>query len=301
MSRPLGPYFDALSKNGVSASVENGALTVTGQLTPGVFALPGDISSQFVSGLLLALPLLDGDSDILLTTPLQSASYVGLTIDMMARFGVTARRAGSGFTVKGGQSYRPVNVSAEADYSPAAFFLVAGALGCPCECRGLSGDSAQGDRAVLDILKNAGARLERAPDGGITARPGNLKAQTVDVSDIPDLVPPLAALFAFCPGVSKITNAARLRHKESDRLEAVTSALNALGARTAIAGDSIIINGVDSLRGGVADSRGDHRIAMMSAVAAIRSLGPVTVTQSECVSKAYPEFCVDFEKVKRVV
>lgn len=299
MRRPLGPYMETLKKFGVSFLVRDDVLTLKGPLASGMFELPGDISSQFVSGLLLALPLLEQDSKIRLTTPLQSASYVELTLDMMARFGVHAEKSGDNFTVAGGQKYEPADILVEADYSQAAFFLVAGALGCPCECRGLSAVSKQGDRKIIEILKRSGARIETTAQGGLIAKPGELAAQTVDVSDIPDLVPPLAALLAFCEGESRIVGAKRLRHKESDRLLSVSTALNALGAKVIIDKDSLIINGVSSLSGGKIDSFGDHRIAMMGAVAAIKSDNPVWIGDSGCVAKSYPDFWADFEKTEK--
>ncbi len=301
MERPLGPYFGELERHGARLGFGGGVLRVCGPLTPGVFDVPGDISSQFVTGLLFALPLLDGDSEIRIASRLESAPYVDLTLDMMERFGVAADKGGyRSFGVRGGQKYRACDIAIEADYSQAAFFLVAGALGCDCECVGLSSDSKQGDREIIGILKACGAKLAGTDSGGLAARPGRLVAQTVDVSDIPDLVPPLAALLCFCEGTSRITNAGRLRHKESDRLAAVAEELNGLGANIAVDGDSLSITGVKALRGGRMSSRGDHRIAMMGAVAAIRSEGPVCIEGADCVAKSYPGFWRDFEKEQRI-
>lgn len=297
LSRPLDAYLQTLAAHGAACSLpDGGPLTIRDPLVFGVYSLPGDVSSQFVSGLLLALPLLPGDSEIHLTTPLQSAAYVGLTLDMMAQFGVRAEYdGGRRFAVPGGQIYRPADLTLEADYSQAAFFLAAGALGRPCELRGLSAASRQGDRQIVDLIAQIGARPERT-SGGLIAYPGELHALTVDVSDIPDLVPPLAALLALADGTSRLTNAARLRHKESDRLAAISGALGALGASVAVEGDSLVITGKPQLRGGAMDSCGDHRIAMMGAVAAIRCDTPVTIAGSECVAKSYPDFWLDFEK-----
>jgi 3-phosphoshikimate 1-carboxyvinyltransferase len=300
LQRPLAAYLSALAAHGVTCASDSDALILQGFLTPGIFYLPGGISSQFVSGLLLALPLLPETSEIRLTTPLQSAAYVDLTLDMMAMFGVTAEHDGyRRFIVSGGQCYQAAQLEVEADYSQGAFFLVAGALGYPCELIGLSPASRQGDREILAILERSGVQVETTPSGGLIARPGVLHPQTVDVSGIPDLVPPLAALFTFCPGVSRLVNAGRLRHKESDRLAAVSSALNDLGADVTAEEDALIIRGVTSLNGGYMDSSGDHRIAMMGAVAAGRCRGTVRIRQSQCIAKSYPDFWRDFEKIPR--
>lgn len=300
MERPLGPYLDELALHGASVSLRDGVLTVTGPLEGGAYNIPGNISSQFVTGLLLALPLLESDSEIRVTSPLESAPYVDITLDVMERFGIQVANDGyRRFSIKGGQRYRPCELTVEADYSQAAFFLVAGALGAECGCLGLSPESKQGDGRIVDILKRSGAKILTTEQGGLAARPGRLAAQTADVSDIPDLVPPLAAFFCFCEGTSHIINAGRLRHKESDRLTAVTEELNKLGAEIVMAEDSLTIKGVKSLRGGAMSARGDHRVAMMGAVAAIRSEAPVYIEGAGCVSKSYPDFWRDFEKEER--
>ncbi|MDR3120088.1 MAG: 3-phosphoshikimate 1-carboxyvinyltransferase, partial [Clostridiales bacterium] len=301
MERPLTPYLDALQKRGAAIVASGGKLCVRGPITSGAYALPGDISSQYISGLLFALPLLSGDSVIELTTALESASYVELTIDVMRRFGVSVERSSSHgtFSIRGGQRYAPCRFTVESDFSQAAFFLVAGALGRPCECIGLPRGSKQGDRAIVELIRRSGARVSESPDGGLTASPppsGRLLPQEIDVGDIPDLVPPLAALLSFCEGKSRIYNAGRLRHKESDRLASVAAELSALGARVEQGEDSLTFTGVPSLRGGRVKGCNDHRIAMMLAVAAIRSAAPVFLSGSECVAKSYPGFWADFER-----
>jgi 3-dehydroquinate synthase/3-phosphoshikimate 1-carboxyvinyltransferase len=296
MSRPIAALADALGRNGAEITQTGGGIRVKGPIRPGVYELPGDVSSQFVSGLLLALPLLAGDSEIRLTSPLQSAAYVDMTLEMMERFGVTAERADGGFAVRGGQRYVPADVTLEGDWSQAAFFLVAGALGRPSYIAGLPPESRQGDRAIADILAQCGIRVERS-DRGLIAWPGRIAPRTVDVSDIPDLVPPLAALFAFADGESRIVGAGRLRHKESDRLAAVSEALSALGGAVTEDGDGLTIIGRNSLRGGAASAQNDHRIAMMLAVAGLRCEAPPVIIDRECVSKSYPAFWRDFAKI----
>ena len=284
MERPQGPYFAIFQKKGIAYTQENGVLTVRGDLTPGVYTLPGDVSSQFITGLLYALPLLKGDSRIVLTTPLESRGYVDMTLDALAQFGVEAAYDGARtFRVPGHQHYRPRQVRVEADWSNAAFWYAAAALGSPVEVAGLDPDSPQGDRAIAVFC----TRL---------AGPGQAD---LDVSQCPDLVPPLAAMAALRAGEeTRIVNAARLRIKESDRLATVTQVLRAMGAQIEEYQDYLVIQGRETLAGGVTVSGcNDHRIAMMAAVAATRCREPVTITGAECVGKSYPAFWEDYRRL----
>lgn len=300
MERPLTPYLDVLREHGGSAELEKDTLKVKGPIRPGSYELPGDISSQYVTGLLMALPLLDGDSEIRLTSPLESKGYVNLTISTMKSFGVMVEEIEDvGYRIKGNQNYHPCDFTVEADFSAAAFFLAAGALGCDVECLGLNPNSLQGDRAIVDFLGRVGAEVTIGPGGGVKAVKNRLEAITADVTDTPDIAPPLAALLCFCKGESKIVGARRLRMKESDRLHSLTTQLNALGAKIEEEEDSLTITGVEVLQGGTVDPQGDHRIAMAAAVASIRSQGQVTVLNPDCVSKSYPDFWVDFSKIER--
>jgi len=302
LERPMGPLLDELERNGALIWKKADSITVSGVLKAGVYELPGNISSQFITGLLFALPTLAGDSRIHLTSPLESAGYVDLTLDELAKSGIKIDRDGDDYIIAGKQKYKPREVAAEGDYSQAAFFLVAAALGRDVACAGLSLDSKQGDKQILDILQDAGFEIEISKHLRVRPCASQTSRRTVqpspveiDVSGIPDLVPPLAALLCLANGTSRLYNAGRLRMKESDRLEAVATELNNLGADIEINGDELIINGVQSLRGGAVDARGDHRIAMMAAVAAIRSVGTVTINGADCVSKSYPNFWTDFE------
>jgi 3-phosphoshikimate 1-carboxyvinyltransferase len=297
LSRPMAPFLDELRRHRAVVEQSDDAISVSGQLEPGVYELPGNVSSQFVTGLLLALPRLHGDSAVHLTSPLESRSYVDITCEVLSRFGVDVRPIDGtdDYAVPGWQKFHRRETAVEGDYSQAAFFLVAGALGRDVAVHGLTQQSRQGDRAILDILRRAGIRVVETENDGIKALPSRISPVDVDVSDIPDLVPPLAALLCFADGESRLYNAARLRMKESDRLEAVATELNNLGADIRIDGDSLVIRGVSELHGGAVDSRGDHRIAMMGAVAAVRCGGSVTVRGAECVSKSYPDFWRDFE------
>jgi 3-phosphoshikimate 1-carboxyvinyltransferase len=294
LQRPLDVYARIFDESGVSFIRERGRTIVHGALRSGSYTLAGDSSSQFVSGLLLALPLLDGDSELRLSTPLESRQYVNLTMDVMRRFGVEIEEGDAFYLARGGQRYRPACYRVEADYSQAAFFLAAAALGLDVKVAGLNPESLQGDRAMLRILRDAGAEI--VWEGGVAGvRAGRLSAVTVDAREIPDLVPPAAALCCFCEGTSRIVNAGRLRLKESDRLRALATELRKLGALVEETDDSLSITGASRLRGGSVDAWGDHRIAMSMAVAAIRCETPVSISGWRSVNKSYPGFWRDFE------
>lgn len=284
MERPQDPYFALFREKGIFYEQKDGVLTVRGKLAPGVYTLPGNVSSQFITGLLYALPLLEGDSEIVLTTGLESRGYVDMTLDALERFGVKAEYDGKRtFRVPGNQYYQHQNLAIEADWSNAAFWYGAKFLGCPVEIGGLDQASVQGDRAIAgfyDQLQGIGSL-------------------DLDVSQCPDLVPPLAAMAALRAGeTTRIVNAGRLRIKESDRLATVTEVLNALGAKVEEYEDHLVIHGRERLAGGVTVSgHNDHRIAMMAAIAAIRCEAPVTITGAECVKKSYPRFWEDYRRL----
>ena len=304
--RPIGPYLDCLPPAGVPCETAGGLpLTLSGRLRPGIFRLPGNVSSQFVTGLLMALPLLDGDSCIVLTSPLESAGYIDLTLDMMRRFGVRAESSEDGYDVPGRQHYIPCAMTVEADWSQAAFWLAAGALGGPVVCHGLDGSSRQGDREIRTLLTRFGAPvsfMQGAPGRpDVSAQAGDLGGIEIDAAQIPDLVPVLAALACFAGGRTTITHAARLRIKESDRLHAVAQGLSALGARVRELPDGLTIEPSGHMRGGEVSCAGDHRIAMALAVAALRCDGPTVLDGAECVRKSYPSFFDDFVKLGGIV
>ena len=283
MQRPQEPYFEIFREKGIAFSRTDDTLTVSGALPPGQYRLRGDVSSQFVTGLLYALPLLPGDSEIVLTTALESSGYIDMTVDALKQFGVTVHRTERGWYVPGGQRYRAADVDVEADYSQSAFFYVARGLGNPLTITGMNPGSRQGDRVILDY--------EALLDGAGTV--------TLDVRECPDLVPALAARAALRPGeTTRIVNAGRLRIKESDRLQSTAAVLNALGAHVTEEPEGLTIRGVSGLRGGVTvDSWNDHRIAMMAAVAATRCCQPVTITGAESVRKSYPTFWQDYARL----
>ncbi len=278
MERPQGPYIRLFEEKGILWNQEGTCLTVAGQLEPGVYALSGNVSSQFITGLLYALPLLPGDSRIVLTTPLESRGYVDMTLDMLRRFDIKVEEQEDGFLVPGNQTYQARDLTLEADWSGAAFWYAANFLGAQVDIQGLNPDSVQGDRQIGTLYWKL-------------ARPGDVD---IDLSQCPDLAPPLAAMAAVRKGTTCFVHAGRLRMKESDRLETIARTLNALGAKAQVGEDTLSLEGVDHLEGGTVDGCNDHRIAMMAAVAAVACKEPVTILGAECVKKSYPRFWEDY-------
>ena len=292
--RPIGIYTDALPKAGVQCDTAGGLpLTISGQLRGGEFKIPGDVSSQFISGLLFALPLLPRDSRIVLTTPVQSVGYINMTIRTMAKFGVEIGVMDDGWYIRGNQRYVPSDYRTDGDWSQAAFFMTAGAIGGDVTVTGANIDSAQGDRRIAALLREFGAEVIQ--DGGtVRVRRGELKAIEIDASQIPDLVPILAVCASFAKGTTRIVNAARLRIKESDRLQTTAALLNSLGGRVKELPDGLEITDVEKLAGGHADGCNDHRIVMSAAVCAARSAGKITCTDAMSINKSYPGFYGDY-------
>lgn len=298
VSRPLQAYYDIFDRQQFNYATENGQLplTVNGRLQPGHYQLPGDVSSQYVSGLLFALPLLEEDSVLEITSPLESASYVNLTLSCLAKYGIKIENDGHRlYNIPGRQQYQPQNSNVEGDWSQAAFWLVAGALGKQVSSMGLAADSLQGDRAVLEIMSRMGAKLTKETDG-VTAAQSAAAGCLIDAADCPDIIPVLTVLAAVSAGTTRIINAARLRIKECDRLAAITSELNKLGAKITELPDGLIIEGCEQgLRGGVqVDAWNDHRIAMSLAVAAAACAEPFILTGAASVAKSYPDFWQDY-------
>ena len=283
MERPQKPYFDIFDEKGISYEQKDGVLTLRGELEPGEYRLPGNVSSQFVTGLLYALPLMERESRIVLTSPLESRGYVDMTLEVLRDFGITVENQNyERFIVPGDQVFQARDFTIEADWSQAAFWMAAGSLGNPVRTTGLNDRSIQGDRIIEEHFASFAWGTGRTVE--------------IDVADCPDLVPPLAAMAALRNGYTTyLGNAARLRIKESDRLSSVTQVLNALGAQVEEGPDFLKITGKDGLAGGVTvDCCNDHRIAMMAAVAATRCREPVTLLGAECVSKSYPNFWDDY-------
>ena len=297
--RPLAPFDSVLKEHGMTLHQEGSRLRCGGQLRSGDYTLPGDVSSQYISGLLMALPRLAGGSTLTVTGHMESAGYVAMTEDALRLSGIRFTCEGQSWRIPGGQRCRlPRLCRVEGDWSNAAFFLCAGALspgGITVE--GLSLTSSQGDRAVVDILRAFGAQVMEG-DNSVTVRKGALRGITIDAAPIPDLIPALSAVAAAAEGTTYIENAGRLRLKESDRLKSTAALLSALGGQAEEQEAGLVIRGRARLDGGTADPWNDHRIAMAAAVAACACRGPVTVTDSQCVAKSYPRFWEDFQQLK---
>ena len=287
--RPLGDLLMAMAAHGARFSADRLPLDVAGPVSGGVFTLPGQVSSQYVTGLMLAAPLM-GETGIRWTGRLQSADYVRMTAEVLARFGVRTEidwSENGGVRIPGGQRYAsPGEVPAGGDWSAAAFPLCLGALAGPVAVAGLRDDTSQGDRRIMALLRQAGADGASAS----SARRGALRAIRADVSDIPDMVPALAALAMHAEGTSVFLNAGRLRLKESDRLATTCAMVRALGGEAAVEGDALAVTGRTGCPGGTVDGAGDHRIVMAAAVGASACTGPSVILGAEAVSKSWPGF-----------
>ena len=290
VSRPIGLYSELLPQGGVDYVSDGGLpLVCRGRLQSGHYEMPGNISSQFITGMLMALPLCEGDSRITLSTPLQSSAYVDMTVSCMSDFGVKVIPQENGWLIPGGQSYRAREYTVEGDWSQAGFFLAAGALGSELTLRGLRLDSVQGDKAAIELFRGFGAEIELSHDE-ITVRSGSLHAQHINAEQIPDLVPCLAICAALCEGTTVIDHAERLRIKESDRLTSTAAMIRSLGGRVEVTDDGLRIQGVKRLRGGTVHGYRDHRIVMSAAIGALCADGKVTITTPHSVRKSYPSF-----------
>ena len=297
--RPIEPLGRELCRNGMDIRSDGARLSCSGQLRPGAFSLPGNISSQYISALLMTLPLLEGESTLHMEGTLESAAYVAMTEEVLRLGGVRTEKTGYGYRIPGGQRCRfAPELSVEGDYSNAAFFLCAGALSeRGIRVTGLDPQSRQGDRAIVPLLEEMGAQV--ASDGSsVTVKRDALHGITIDASPIPDLIPVLSVVAAAASGETRVIHAQRLRLKESDRLHSTTQMLRALGAEAEELPDGLVIRGGRTLAGGTVDACGDHRIAMSAAVAGGICRGAVTICGSECVQKSYPDFWTDFQQLK---
>ncbi|MBR1528507.1 MAG: 3-phosphoshikimate 1-carboxyvinyltransferase [Oscillospiraceae bacterium] len=288
--RPVTTYIRELTKKGIEFDYQNTMpFTIRGQLQSGVFDIEGDISSQFVTGLLLALPLLREDSEIDLISPLESRPYADMTIDCMEKFGVCTKSMANGWHIFGNQHYHAKNMTVEGDFSQAAFFYVANAIGNQIVLENIPAETMQGDRKIVEFIERMCYQKSRKQEKFL-----------IDAKDIPDLVPILSVLATFSDRPTFICNAQRLCMKESNRLETTAAMLNTLGGKV-----KVIQNGLEiypaALHGGTVDSAGDHRIAMCAAVAASGASGPVTILGAECVEKSYPAFFTDYQKLGGII
>ena len=255
------------------------------------------MSSQFFTGLLFALPLADEDSTLRSTTPLESKSYVDMTLDTLSRHGITIReKEESLYEIPGRQHYKTGTFAVEGDYSQAAFWLTAALSGGTIALTGLSDTSLQGDRAIVTLLKDMGGHIEKK-EGRLLAEKSSLHGITMDAENVPDLVPAFAALAAVSEGVTEIIHAGRVRLKECDRLHAMAVELTKLGAEVEEKPEGLVIRGKPVLSGGTVSSWNDHRIAMALASITPKLTGPLTIEGAESVKKSYPRFWEDFRKV----
>ena len=282
--RPLNVFYEIFDKQKIKYSYKKDILDlqVEGKLKPDTFYVRGDISSQFITGLLFALPLLDDDSKIVITSKLESKSYLDLTLSMLDKFGIEiVNNDYKEFVIKGNQEYKAMDYTVEGDYSQAAFFLSANYIGNDIDIKGLDENSLQGDKEILkwlEVLKND-------------------ENKVIDATNCPDIIPILTVCAALTKGKTEIINAGRLRIKECDRLTAISTQLNKLGADITEHEESLTIKGVDFFNGGCVDSFKDHRISMSLAIASSRCKEDIIIKDYMCVKKSYPHFYEDFKKL----
>lgn len=294
--RPMKPLLAALGELGVSAASARkdgtAPLIIRGPNKGRWAHIKGDVSSQFISSLLISSALKDLDTEIVITTPLLSKPYIDITMDIMARFGVRSWETKDGYHVPGGQTYRPLTMAVPGDYSSAAYPLAAGALTGKVTVSGLDPEDRQGDRRAVDILAGLGAKITRKGDR-VTAEAAPLVGCDIDLRDNPDLFPILAVLATQAEGVSRLHGAGHLRHKESDRIRATVTFLKAMGADIEERDDGCEVRGPTPLRGRSVDTFGDHRIMMAEAVAALVADGTTVISESESAAISYPSFVKD--------
>lgn len=290
--RPMGVYQELFDSQRLRFLQTAQDITIKGAISPGEFTIPGNVSSQFISGLLFALPLLYKDSVVRITPPFESRSYVELTLSVMEDFGVHARwseEEPDTLLIPGNQVYHNRSYTVEGDYSQAAFFAVLGAVRGGVRITGLRPDSRQGDAAILDILRRCGADFRQEADG-ITFVKSELTATEIDLADCPDLGPILMVLGCFCKGTTRIVNAGRLRLKESDRIAAMEEELRKFGARISSTENEITIEGTSLSIPGLLHGHNDHRIVMSMAICALCAGFTATIEDAQAVNKSWPDF-----------
>lgn len=298
LKRPMGPLLDALRRAGVVCTSDNGRppVSVRGPNKGGKITVDGSKSSQFVTSLLLVAPMLEKDSEITVEGRIVSEPYLDVTASMMRKFGAKIESRENVYTVRGGTGYKPAEYSVPADFSSAAFPLVAGALGGSVTVTDLDLTDPQGDRRIVDILKKCGADV-RMEGGNITVGKSILKPLELDMGSTPDLFPAVAVLLSAAEGRSKMFGAPHLRLKESDRIESTVRMLNDLGVRAEETEDGCVIYGRRIIPGGTVNNRLDHRIMMSAAIASFGSESPVVMDNAECHSISYPGFIDDMKKL----
>lgn len=295
--RPLDEYTKLLPEHGVNVETSGGLpYSISGKLRAGYYEIAGDVSSQYITGLLLALPLANGDSALSITTALESKPYVDMTIQVMEAYGVFVRETEFGYLIKGNQHYKKIDFSVESDWSQAAFFMAAGAIASDITIEGVNPASLQGDKAVCEIMKTFGADVTMGNDS-VRCRSDQLMGTVIDAHDIPDMVPAIAVTAAFAQGETIIKGAARLRYKESDRLKSVADNLRLMGVEVEEMPDGLVIQGGKQLMGAELKGYNDHRIVMAFTVAASFAKGNSTIDDAESINKSYPTFFEDFNSL----
>ena len=304
VDRPLDSYYRIFDKQGIFYKNENGKLplTVNGKLKAGNYEIDGNISSQFITGLLYALPLLDGDSKLTINKNLESKGYIDLTLEILKLAGIKiVNNNYKSFDIKGNQIYKPFDYTVEGDYSQVAFWIVAGIISAnkdnEVKCLHVNKNSLQGDKEIIEIVERMGANLEILDDY-VIVKPSKTKGTVIDISQCPDIAPILTVLAALSEGETRIINGERLRIKESDRITSIKTELNKLGANVTEEGDNLIIQGVEGFAGGVTvNAWNDHRIAMSLAIASTRCKKEISLEEAESVRKSYPHFWDDFVRM----
>lgn len=296
--RPMGDLCNVLAEHGISFekhSADELPVTCKGMLEGGRYSLPGNVSSQYLTGLLFALPLAKEDSEIEVTGVMTSASYIAMTLDALKIAGIEIEQRGNIFRIKGGQQYRmPSSVTVEGDWSSAAFWVVAGVTGKnPIALCGMNNSSLQGDSKIIDHLRLMGAFID-VRENDIVAMPSLLFGTELDCTDTPDLLPILCIAAAVAQGTTVFTGVGRLRFKESDRLEAMRQVLASFGISSQVGTDTFTVYGGEPIASGVVNSFGDHRIAMSAAIMSCVAKGITKIDNSACVAKSYPSFFEDF-------
>lgn len=298
--RPLEPLLQSLRELGAESTLQLSQKMATirvngGGIRGGSTSIRGDVSSQFISGLLFAIPRAEKDTEIKITAPLESKNYVQMTIEVLDEHGVrvSASEDLRELRIPANQRYIPCSNEVPGDFSSAAFFLAAAAItSSKVKVKNLDRRTKQGDKAILDILEKIGSRVT-AKDEYVEVDGKRLNAVDVDAKDTPDLVPVCASLACYLKGVSKLYNARRLRYKESDRLSSLHSELEKMGADITIVEGGLVVRGPCQLRGAPINPHNDHRVAMACAIAALGAKGETTIQNSECVKKSYPDFFKD--------
>lgn len=308
IKRPLQPFYKIFDEKNILYKNNKGELPllIKGRLKNGNYEIDGDISSQFITGLLYSLPLLSGNSSIIVNKNLESKGYIDLTLEILKLASIEIKNQNySKFEIEGNQNYSSFDYTVEGDYSQAAFWIVAGLISKNStkyiNCLNINKKSLQGDRVILDIVKKMEGRINVFEDN-IIVKSSKTYGRVIDVSQCPDIAPILTVLGVFSKGETRIINGKRLRMKESDRITSIRVELNKLGANIREEGDSLIIKGVEHLRGGVeVNAWNDHRIAMSLAIASIGCEKEIIIHGADSVKKSYPTFWDDFQKLGGII